>query len=119
MKSWYWITMKWERDGSAHLVPTDRVLKVTITLRVLVVGPDKDALLTSWDGERPNTSHYICHDLSRLEQACDSLVLSVELAVPVYLGVIKLENAASLADFDIQVIGTSENFVGKGSELVL
>ncbi|KAI6760202.1 hypothetical protein HG531_013403 [Fusarium graminearum] len=111
--------IKRDTDGSAHLVPTNRILKVAVTLWVLVVGPNMDALLASWDGERPNTSHDIYHNLSWLEQACDSLMLGIKLAVPVYLGVIKLESAASLTDLDIQVIRTSENFVGKGSKLVL
>jgi hypothetical protein len=46
-------------------------------------------------------------------------VLGVELAVPVDLGVVEFEDTASLADFDIQIIRTPEDFVGKSSELVL
>ncbi|KAI6754259.1 hypothetical protein HG530_012773 [Fusarium avenaceum] len=96
-----------------------RSADVTITLWVLVVGPDEDALLTSWNSKGSDTSHDICHNLTRLEEACDSLVLGVELAVPVYFGVVEFEDTAGLAYLNVQIIRTPEDFVGKSSELVL
>lgn len=103
----------------AHLVPTDRFLEVAVALWVLVVGPDKDALLASWHRKGSNTSHDICNNLSRPEKSCNPLVFCVELAVPVYLGVVELENAAGLAHLHAHVIRTTKDFVGKGPELVL
>lgn len=90
-----------------------------MTLGVLVVGPDEDTLLASGHSERSNAGHDICHNLTRLEQACDSLVLCIKLAVPVYLGVVEPEGTASLAHLDVHVVGPAKDLVGKGPKLIL
>lgn len=46
-------------------------------------------------------------------------MLGVELAVPVYFGVVEFEDTAGLAYLNVQIIRTPEDFVGKSSELVL
>ena len=51
-----------------HLVPVDRGVQVLVAFWVLVVGPDKDALLTCRNGEWPNASHDIGHNLPWFEQ---------------------------------------------------
>lgn len=104
---------------ACYLVSPDRLFQITVAFRILVIRPDKDPLLTSWHGKGANAGHDIRNDLSRLELAHQSLVLRVELAVPVYLGVVELEDAAGLADLDVQVIGSREDLVGESSKLIV
>lgn len=68
-----------------YLVLVNCRLHILVALRVHVVGPDKDALLSGWDGKGPDTSHDIAHHLAGLEHVDEPAVLGLQLAVPVDL----------------------------------
>lgn len=105
--------------GAADLVLLDGRLQALEALGVLVVGPDEDALLAGGHGEGPDAGHDVADDLAGLEEVDEPAVLRLELAVPVDLGVVKLEDAAALGDLDVQVVRTSQDFVLEGPELGL
>lgn len=96
-----------------------RLLQVFVALRVLVVGPYKDTLLSSRHSKRTDASHDIGHDLAGLEQGSDTVVLVTQLRVPVDFGIVKLEGASALANLDEHIVGPGQDLVGKGAELVL
>ena len=103
----------------ADLVLLDGRLETLDALGVLVVGPNKDALLARGHGKGPDAGHDIAHDLARLEHADEPPVLRLELGVPVDLGVVKLEDAVALADLHVQIVRPGQDFVLKSPELGL
>lgn len=104
-------------DILLDLVLLDRCIQVLVAFGVHIVGEDEDALPTCWHGKRPDARHDICDNFSRLEHADESGVFRLELAVPVHLGVVELEDAIVLLDLDVHILGSAENLVGKCSEL--
>lgn len=55
------------KDLETHLVLPDSCLEVLVALRVLIVSPDKHAILPRRYGKRPNASHDISDNLAGLE----------------------------------------------------
>jgi hypothetical protein len=101
------------------LVLLDGGLEALEALRILVVGPDKDALLAGGHGEWPDAGHDVAHDLARLEEVDEPAVLRLQLAVPVDLGVVKVEDAVAFGHLDVEVVRTGQHFVLERPELGL
>lgn len=76
-------------------------------------------LLARGHGKGANAGHDIAHDLAGLEEVDEPAVLRLELAVPVDLGVVKLERAAVLRHLDVQIVLAGEDLVLKRPELGL
>lgn len=106
------------KEGT-YLVPLDNLGEVLVAVWVFVICPHKDAVLAGGHRKGPNAGHDVGHDLAGLEHGRDALVLGAELGVPVDFGVVKLEDAAGFADFDVEVVGPGQDLVGKGAELAL
>lgn len=104
------------REFRLYLVYGDSFLQVFVAFGVLVVGPDKDALLPCGHGKRSNARHGVGHHLAGLEVLDHPSVLGLQLAVPVDLCIVQLEGAVVLTDYDIEVVGSSENLVREGTE---
>lgn len=100
-----------------YLVPVDSILKVFIALWVVVVRPDEHTSLPSGNSKWSNTSHHITHNLARLKHPDNSCVLFLKFAIPIYLGVVELENTTILVDLDVQIVWTCEDLVAKCPEL--
>ena len=107
------------KKSPSYLVPVDSYLHILVALGVHVVSPDKDALLASRNRKGADASHDIADDLAGLKHVDKPAVLGLQLAVPVHLCVIKLEDAVVLGNLDLHVIGTSQDLVLEGSELGL
>jgi hypothetical protein len=93
------------------LIFDHRFFHACITIRVEIVRPHKYPLLPRWDGKRSHARHDVADNLARLERVNQSLVLSLEAAVPVDLGVVEAEDAVAFADFHIHIIRPREDFV--------
>jgi len=100
-----------------RLVPLDRVVQIPVALRVHVVCPYEDALLSRGHCERSDTRHNVTHHLSGLELVDEPRVFVLELGVPVDFCVVELEDAVVLLDLDVEVVGPREDFVAESSEL--
>ena len=102
-----------------YLVPSDTCGEGCVALRVHVICPDKYPLFPCRHGKWPDTSHNIAYYLPGLEKFDQSSMLGFELGVPVYLGVVELEDAVVFAQLDVQVVRTSQDLVLEGSKLGL
>lgn len=90
-----------------------------MALRVLIVRPNKHAVLACWRSEWANARHDVYNNFSRVEHGANALVLRSQLRIPVYFAVVKVEDAACLADFNYEVVRTSEDLVVESTELAL
>lgn len=99
---------------AAYLVLLDGSLEIFETLRVHVIRPHKDTLLSCWHGKGANTSHDVAEHLTRLEQVHQSPVFCLQPAVPVHLGVVECKCATTLGNLDVHIIRTGKNFVLEG-----
>lgn len=101
------------------MVTTNNVAQIFEAFGVLIVCINKYSLSTRRYSKGTNASHDVGNNLAGLEQSGDTLVFSAKLGVPVYLGVVKLEKASCLANFDKHIVRSSEDFVRECSEFAL
>jgi hypothetical protein len=106
-------------DIFVNLVTGDGIEQTFITVRIEVVGPDKNTLLACRHSEWTNTSHNIANGFAFAEGVDESLMFSVQSAVPVDFCVVEAKVAVSLADLDVHIIRTSKNFVLESAVLAL
>lgn len=104
---------------NVYFIPVRIRHKAFIACRVQIVSPYPDLLLRRRQCERSHSGHDIADGFSRLELRDQTMMLRAESCIPVYFGVIEVEDTLLFFDFYNHFIRTGEDFVSECAELVL